>query len=155
MMRLHLTKRVGFVLKASALAAERLPRHITSKHRSIIVRNIAVLTEDLKNEAERNSLKSVDSMPGPRTFPFFGNLDYIKTDFLNMHITQLNYAKTYGPMYKDQIFGTPIVVVQDPDICKEVYRAEGKLPQRDFSLAFGEFMKERDKLQMPKSLIQL
>ena len=156
MMRLHLTGRAKFVLKRWPLATERPCWHITSKYPNIIARNIAVLSQDLKDEAERNGgLKSMDSLPGPITFPFFGNLEHYKTDFLKMHITQLKDAKKYGPMYKDKIFTTPVIVVQDPDICKEIYRAEGKLPGRDFSLGFREFMKERQKLQMPMSLLDL
>ena len=156
MKRLHFTKRVKFVLTGWPLTKKLPLRHISSKYPSIFARNIAVLTEDLKNEAERNGgLKSMDSLPGPRIFPFLGNWEHIRTGFLKFHITQLEGAKKYGPMYKDQVFTNRAVVVQDPEICKEIYRADGKLPQRDFSLSFGEFMEERERLQLPKSFIQL
>ena len=119
-------------------------------------RNIAVLTEDMRRDAEEHGgLKSMDSLPGPQTFPIVGNLDYIKRKFTKMHITMLNNARKYGPMYKDKIFRNSAIVVQDPEICKEVYRAEGKLPHRDFSLSLGEFLKAREKMHLPKSLLDL
>ena len=156
MKRFHSMGRVKFILTDWPLTTKLPPRHISSKYRNVIARNISVLTEDLKDEAEKNGgLKSMDSLPGPRTFPLVGNLEHLRTGFHTIHIAQLKDAKKYGTMYKDQVFGTPAVVVQDPDICKEICRAEGKLPQRDFSLAFGEFMKERQRLQMPKSFIDL
>ena len=127
-----------------------------SRYPIMLTRNIAVLTEELKKDAEINGgLKTLDSLPGPRTFPVLGNLEHIKTRFNKMHITQLNNAKLYGPMYKDQILMRHNIVVQDPDICKEIYRAEGKLPQRDFSIALGEFMKERQKYKLPKTFADL
>ena len=126
------------------------------KHPSALTRHIAVLTEAIKNDAELyGGLKTIDSLPGPRVFPILGNLEHIKTNFLKMHITQLEDGKKYGPMYKDQILATPAIVVQDPDLCQEVYRAEGKLPHRDFSLIFEEFLREKERLQLPKSFVAL
>ena len=84
-----------------------------------------------------------------------GNLEHLKNNFLKIHTTQLKDAKKYGPMYKDQVLMTPGIVVQDPEMCEEIYRAEGKLPHRDFSIAFGEFMKERQRYNLPKSLLDL
>ena len=159
MMRLHLAKNLGHLFKEMPLrplATENQFRHITSKYPSIFARNIAVLTEDLKNEAERNGgFKSMDSLPGPRTLPFLGNLEHLKTGFVKMHGIQLNDAKKYGPMHKDQILMTQAVVVQDPDICKEVYNAEAKLPYRDFSILLGEFMKEKRRRKLPKSFVDM
>ena len=138
------------------LVAKRTLGHTTSKYPIIFARNIAVLTEDLKNEAERSGgLKSFDSMPGPKTYPVVGNLEYLKAGFLKIHEVQLKDAKKYGPMYRDQIFVTRGVVVQDPEICKEVYRAEAKLPYRDFSRSIGELLRERQRLNLPKSFIDL
>ena len=129
---------------------------ITSKYPSIFTRNIAVLTDDLRDEWKKNGgLKSMESLPGPKIYPFVGNLGYLKTDFHKMHNIQLEDAKKYGPIYKYHIFKIRAIIVQDPDICKEIYRAEGKMPMRDFSLSFREFMKERHKLHLPKSLLEL
>ena len=131
-------------------------QNTVSRYPIIWTRNIAVLTEDMKKDAEiHGGLKSMDSLPGPRTFPILGNLEHIRTKFMKMHITQLKNAKKYGPMYKDKFFRNNAIIVQDPDICKEVYRAEGKLPHRDFSISLREFLKAREKMQLPKSLLDL
>ena len=156
MIRSTLTSRVGFVLTGKRVALDYRLWRTTAKHRNTSERHIAILTDDLRNEADKNGgLKSIDSLPGPRTFPVVGNLAHLKNRFLKIHITQVEDAKKYGQMYKDQVFMIHGVVVQDPEICEEIYRAEGKLPQRDFSLAFGEFMKERRKHNLPKSFIDL
>ena len=148
--------RARFVLTGWPSTTQRPLKHFTSKYQSISARNIAVLTEDLRNEAERNGgLKSLDSLPGPKTIPFIGNLEHLRKGFLKIHVTQLEDAKKYGPMYMDKIFANRAMVVQDPDVCKEIYRAEGRLPYRDFSTVLGEFMKEKQKLEMPTSLVEL
>jgi len=127
-----------------------------SKYQILLTRNIAVLTEEMKKDAEINGgLKTMDLLPGPRTFPVLGNLEHIKTRFNKMHITQLNDAKKYGPMYKDKILMKQIIVVQDPDICKEIYRAEGRLPHRDYTINLDAFFKERQKYNLPKTFTQL
>ena len=152
----HFVKKVRFAVNDWPLARIRPLTHITSEYPSLFARNIAVLTEALKNEAEKTGgLKNLDSLPGPKTFPLVGNLDYLKTGFLKIHDIQLKDAKKYGPMYKDQIFMSRGIVVQDPDICKEIYRAEAKLPYRDFSRSIGELLRERQRLQLPKSFIDL
>jgi len=131
-------------------------QNCVSNYRSTLARHIAVLTEAMKNDAELNGgLKSIDSLPGPRLFPILGNLEHVKTSFLKIHITQLKDGKKYGPMYRDQILATPVIVVQDPDLCQEIYRAEGKLPERDFAFIFEEFMEERENRKLPKSLLDL
>jgi len=131
-------------------------QNTVSRYPIIWTRNIAVLTEDMKKDAEiHGGLKSMDSLPGPRTFPILGNLEHIRTKFMKMHITQLKNAKKYGPMYKDKLFRNNVIIVQDSNICKEVYRAEGKLPHRDFSISLREFLKAREKMQLPKSLLDL
>ena len=156
MRRILSASKVGFVLTEWASVTERPLLRITAKHPNISAKHIAILTDDIKNEAEKNGgLKSIDSLPGPRTFPVVGNLEHLKNNFLKIHTTQLKDAKKYGPMYKDQILMTPGIVVQDPEMCEEIYRAEGKLPHRDFSISFGEFMKERQKYDFPKSLLDL
>jgi len=127
-------------------------QNTVSKYQILLTRNITVLTEEMKKDAEKDGgLKTMDSLPGPRLFPIVGNLEHVKKGFTKLHITQLNDARKYGPMYKDQMFTRRAVVVQDPEICKEIYRAEGKLPNRDHSLSLGAFVKERRKYNLPKS----
>ena len=127
-------------------------QNTVSKYRLLLTRNITVLTEEMRKDAEINGgLKTMTSLPGPRLFPIVGNLEHVKKGFKKLHLTQLKNAKKYGAMYKDQLFTRRAVIVQDPEICKEIYRAEGKLPHRDHSLSLGEFVKERRKYNLPKS----
>ena len=131
-------------------------QNTVSSYPVLLTRNIAVLTEEMKKDAEINGgLKSMDSLPGPSTLPVLGNFEHVKTRFKKIHITQLKNAKKYGPMYRDQVLMRRGIVVQDPDICKEIYRAEGKLPLRDFSISLGEFVKERQKYNLPKTFADL
>ena len=156
MLRLRSASKVGRILTQWISGKERSLLRMTAKHPDTQARHIAILTDDLRIEADKNGgLESIDSLPGPRTFPVVGNLEHLKNRFLKIHITQLKDAKKYGPMYKDQILMTHAVVVQDADIGKEVYRAEGKLPYRDFSFALGEFLKERRKQGKPESFADL
>ena len=131
--------------------------HAVPKHQNAVVaRRIVVLTEEMKEKAELNGgLKSIDSLPGPKAFPLLGNLDYFKNRGQNMHITQLRDAKKYGAIYKDKIFKANVIIIQDPEICKEIYRAEGKFPYRDFSSSFGIIMEENRKAELPKSFLEL
>ena len=131
-------------------------QNTVSRYSLVLTRTITVLTEELKKQTERNGgLKTMDSLPGPRAFPVLGNLEHVKTKFNKMHITQLNDAKKYGPMYKDEILMKKVIVVQDPDICKEIYRAEGRLPHRDYTINLDAFFKERQKYNLPKTFTQL
>jgi len=131
--------------------------HTIPKYQNVVAaRRIAVLTEEMKEKAELiGGLKSIDSLPGPRVFPILGNLNYFKNRGLNIHLTQLRDAKKYGAMYKDKILKARLIVIQDPDICKEIYRAEGKFPYRDFSSSFGVIIEENRKAELPKSFIEL
>ena len=152
-----LMKTVKSSLMRHPLERESQLCHTIPKYQNVVAaRRIAVLTEEMKEKAELiGGLKSIDSLPGPRVFPILGNLNYFKNRGLNIHLTQLRDAKKYGAMYKDKILKARLIVIQDPDICKEIYRAEGKFPHRDFSSSFGVIIEENRKAELPKSFIEL
>ena len=103
--------------------------------------------------------KSLKDIPGPKPVPFLGNLKEIreiaegtvngkfKSDFLYTRL-----AREYGDIYKLHFPGSCLVVVNDADRVKDVFRSEGKLPVRS---AFFELNNKwiHDKNQMPVGLV--
>ena len=126
----------------------------SSKSPRLFARNITALSDKIHAEASANGeLKTMDSMPGPKLYPLIGNLKHFQNGLNKLHITQLEETRKYGPIYRDSLFGTTMVMVKDPEVSKEVYRAEGKFPIRDFSFGLRVFFEERAKMELPKSII--
>ena len=100
-------------------------------------------------------LRDFDSLPGPKLWPVLGNLEHIKSGGKLSHEVQLEMVRKYGPVCKDSLLGLRNVLISDPTIGEEIYRAEGKYPFRDFSFALGEFFEERKNLGLQPSIIQL
>ena len=77
------------------------------------------------------TLKSLSSMPGPVSLPLFGSSllyrfgERSKTEY---HLALLDMYRLYGPIVRENIGGTTIVHVFDPEDIKSVYNIEGKWP---------------------------
>ena len=121
MLRNRLTKTITFTL-AESLSPPRFGIKIFCRRiLSPFTRNIAELTDKTKAESGRNGgLKTIDSLPGPKLYPLIGNVKHFQNGLSKIHITQYEGAKKYGPVYRDCLFGTSMIMVQDPEICKEV-----------------------------------
>ena len=77
------------------------------------------------------TIKSLSSMPGPPSLPLFGSSllyrlgERSKTEY---HLALLDMYRRYGPIVRENIGGTTIVHVFDPEDIKSVYNIEGKWP---------------------------
>lgn len=153
-MKIEMSRHVvrGIARIAHRLSSTRRIRLGEIGHRHA-VRNLTVLSDDTSPELTKNG--RWEDLPGPTLLPFIGNVNYLKDGFTNMHITQLEAARKYGAMYKDKIFGVKSIVLQDPELCEEVYRAEEKWPYRDFSSNVGALVEERKRHGLPKSFAEV
>jgi len=65
-----------------------------------------------------NPLKSMKYLPGPKTVPIFGNaLQFRPTSF---HSALLQWSEEFGSIFKIQVLGRKIVVVNDPEYIAEM-----------------------------------
>ena len=66
-----------------------------------------------------NSILGGSPLPGPKPWPWIGNLvDIFK--YGGIHKMLLNYFYKYGRVYKTCFGRTPIIVVTDPEIVKQI-----------------------------------
>lgn len=85
-----------------------------------------------KLQSKSNDAKPFSEMPGPKGFPFLGNVlampKYVKKgySFINMQ----EAFKKYGPVYKENLLAVDLVNVCDADGVERVHRLEGKFPRR-------------------------
>lgn len=77
-----------------------------------------------------NSVLSNSALPGPRIWPWVGNLpDLFK--YGGFHKMLLNYFYKYGRVYKMCLGRSPSIVVTDPEIIKQITVKEfWKFPNR-------------------------
>ncbi|XP_068084731.1 cytochrome P450 4C1 isoform X2 [Anabrus simplex] len=64
--------------------------------------------------------KLLDQLPGPKAYPIIGNAHSFlvpEEDTLGVFAT---WMKEYGPVFRYWIFGTPSVMVSDPDIIEKI-----------------------------------
>ena len=103
--------------------------------------------------------KSLRDIPGPKPLPFLGNVKEMKelskgtvggefkSDFLYTRL-----AREYGDIYKLHFPGSCIVLINDADHVKDVFKSEGKLPVRsDFFELNNKWIHEKN--QMPVGLV--
>ena len=101
-----------------------------------------------------DGVRSFDDMPGPKGWPFFGDIfSYLKDADFKQQIAQLksNFAK-YGPIFKMTILGRTVVLIQDPEDVEIVIKADGRYPMRP-KLVFKvdeEYSKSRGR---PKTIV--
>ena len=79
-----------------------------------------------------DGVRSFDDMPGPKGWPFFGDIfSYLKDADFKQQIAKLksNFAK-YGPIFKMTILGRTVVLIQDPEDVEIVIKADGRYPMR-------------------------
>ena len=89
--------------------------------------------ESLMGAKLSDGVRSFDDMPGPKGWPFFGDIFsflYKDSDF-KQQIAQLksSFAK-YGPIFKRTILRRTIVLIQDPKDVEIVIKADGRYPMR-------------------------
>ena len=100
-----------------------------------------------------DGVRSFDDMPGPKGWPFFGDIfSYLKDADFKQQIAQLksNFAK-YGPIFKMTILGRTVVLIQDPKDVEIVIKADGRYPMRPKQglTALEKYMKSRGR---PKNI---
>ncbi len=106
------------------------------------------------NVDNKTIAKDFSAMPGPKTWPIVGNVEYLRKGD-SYHLLLMENVKKHGRLYKDKVFGTQGVAIADPDLAQKVYKAEGKVPIRDYNLVLGLMLKEKDELGFAKGLAAL
>ena len=66
------------------------------------------------------SLISRISLPGPKPWPYVGNLFEVTNKYGGLHKAFLEYAKKYGKVYKMYMGRDPVIVVADPEMLKGI-----------------------------------
>ena len=109
--------------------------------------------ESLMGAKLPDGVRSFDDMPGPKGWPFFGDIfSYLKDADFKQQIAKLksNFAK-YGPIFKMTILGRTVVLIQDPEDVEIVIKADGRYPMRPKQglTALEKYMKSRGR---PKTI---
>ena len=83
-------------------------------------------------EAELETARPFEEMPGPKGLPFFGSLfEFIKDGGIaNLHNASKARFEKYGPVYKFSLFGETSVYLSNALEAEKFVRADGKYPFR-------------------------
>jgi Cytochrome P450 len=73
--------------------------------------NVETAELDVEDAGELKYSRTIDELPGPKGIPFFGNQLQMRSS--QWHLTLSNYIREFGPIYRLNAFGIPIVVVSD------------------------------------------
>ena len=65
-------------------------------------------------------LRNLDQLPGPRAWPFFGNLLQMRP--ARMHLDMERWSQRYGTLFRVMIARTPVLVLADHDTVNTVLR---------------------------------
>ena len=89
--------------------------------------------------------KPFEDIPGPKAgFRTFMKFYKVTEGFTKGYKMVDRLFAEYGPIYKQYLFGIPLVHVVDPNDVERVFRADGKYPMRPPMLAWIEHRKRRD-----------
>ncbi|MCU6500460.1 cytochrome P450 [Rugamonas sp. A1-17] len=66
------------------------------------------------------TLRSVESLPGPRPWPLLGNLPNMRLDSIHRDVEE--WSKQYGPVFKINIGNVPMVVLAGHELVNAVLR---------------------------------
>ena len=113
----------------------------------------SVSTAPQKAEATGDA-RNFEEIPGPKLWPIIGNVKHVRNKPTSMHITLLEACKEYGCFYRDNVLGTKMVLISDPQIAEVLFRDEEKWPYRDFNNSFRVFFEERRELGLAKGLLE-
>ena len=108
--------------------------------------------------ASSNSLRPWTQIPGPqglgplgnvwRYIPIIGGLPADRLD----KVGRLYYEK-YGPIVREHIFSRHQVVhLFDPNDMEQLFRHEGRYPERRSHRALGQYRSERQQMYTSKSI---
>ena len=65
--------------------------------------------------------RAVADLPGPRAWPVVGHL--LQFDEPRMHLQLEDWSRKYGPLYRLRFLRTDVVVVSDPELVLQAFRA--------------------------------
>lgn len=66
-------------------------------------------------------VRQIEDLPGPRGWPFVGNL--FQLELSRLHHVLEGWVRTYGPLYRYRMGPQQVVVVADPDVSEAILRA--------------------------------
>lgn len=67
-----------------------------------------------------SSLREVDALPGPRGWPFFGNLLQVRPTRIHRDVE--DWGARFGALFKMRFGGTPVLVIASHTLVKEVLK---------------------------------
>ena len=87
--------------------------------------------------SQDGSVKPFNAIPGPKPFPFLGNISILK-EILQGKVKDdfplSRMVREYGNIYKIYFESDAVVVINDADFVQTVFRNEGKIPVRNTTL---------------------
>ena len=86
---------------------------------ALVTGGIVVLAYTFWREAHNEAIRKKINVPGPRSWPFVGNLLDIRK-FNGIHLLLCDYIQKYGKVFSLRLGSKLSVVVADPDIVKQI-----------------------------------
>ena len=87
--------------------------------------------------SQDGSVKPFNAIPGPKPFPFLGNVSILKEMWqgkVKDDYPLSRMVREYGNIYKLYFGSDAVVVINDADSVQTVFRNEGKIPVRNTTL---------------------
>jgi cytochrome P450/nitrite reductase/ring-hydroxylating ferredoxin subunit len=79
------------------------------------------LSPMLATQTRASAQRQIDDLPGPRGIPFLGNA--LQLDLPALHAQGEAWAAEYGPLYALRVGKLRTVVISDPELAQQVFRA--------------------------------
>ena len=86
---------------------------------AVVTAAIVVVLYAFWKEARSETIRKQVNLPGPKPWPFFGNLLDVRK-FNGIHLMLHDYLQTYGKVFSLTVGRKPAIVIGDPDFLKQI-----------------------------------
>lgn len=110
--------------------------HVASKSTKRLLTNDAAATSAKPSSTismtDIPMTKTIADLPGPNGYPLVGTApEYFRGENKGqMHKVQRRFHQMYGPIFKEKLGPVTNISIADPNLVEEVFRNEGKFPNR-------------------------